>query len=185
MEAFTCTRHLPTCDGRATMDMRSNTPPDFTVKTDSDDLDLSAEQVVVAYHERTKHHYHRYAASLDTWIGLSSQIRSAVTTEPRWFAFLSPTRASASVLAALRCGLHGAGSAFGRLDLALLALCTLIDGLEAVRGNHMVSACQSVEREPPPDGGILALAVFGRYPRPSRRIPLCIEGARSRASSGL
>ena len=46
------------------MDMRSNTPPDFTVKTDSDDLDLSAEQVVVAYHERTKHHYHRYAASL-------------------------------------------------------------------------------------------------------------------------
>ena len=46
------------------MDMRSNTPPDFTVKTDRDDLDLSAEQVVVAYHERTKHHYHRYAASL-------------------------------------------------------------------------------------------------------------------------
>lgn len=28
------------------------------------DRDLSAEQVVVAYHERTKHHYHRYAASL-------------------------------------------------------------------------------------------------------------------------
>ena len=27
------------------------------------DRDLSAEQVVVAYHERTKHHYHRYAAS--------------------------------------------------------------------------------------------------------------------------
>lgn len=46
------------------MDMRSNTPPDSTVKTDRDDLDLSAEQVVVAYHERTKHHYHRYAASL-------------------------------------------------------------------------------------------------------------------------
>ena len=46
------------------MDMRSNTPPDFTVKTDRDDLDLPAEQVVVAYHERTKHHFHRYAASL-------------------------------------------------------------------------------------------------------------------------
>ena len=29
---------------------------------------------------------------LDTWIGLSSQIRSAVTTERRWFAFLCPTR---------------------------------------------------------------------------------------------
>ena len=46
------------------MDMQANTPPDFTLKMDRDDLDLSAEQVVVAYHERTKHHYHRYAASL-------------------------------------------------------------------------------------------------------------------------
>ncbi len=42
------------------MDMQANTPPDFTLKTDRD-RDLSAEQVVVAYHERTKHHYHRYA----------------------------------------------------------------------------------------------------------------------------
>jgi SagB-type dehydrogenase family enzyme len=46
------------------MDMEANSPPDFALKTDRDDLDLAAEQVVVAYHERTKHHYHRYAASL-------------------------------------------------------------------------------------------------------------------------
>src|SRR6202162_6100416 len=46
------------------MDMQANTPPDFTLKTDRDTLDLPAEQVVVAYHERTKHHYHRYAAAL-------------------------------------------------------------------------------------------------------------------------
>ena len=26
--------------------------------------DTSAEEVVVAYHERTKHHFHRYAAAL-------------------------------------------------------------------------------------------------------------------------
>ena len=26
--------------------------------------DLSAEELVVAYHERTKHHYHRFAASV-------------------------------------------------------------------------------------------------------------------------
>ena len=44
--------------------MEANTPPNFALKTDRDDLDLPAEQVVVAYHERTKHHYHRYAASL-------------------------------------------------------------------------------------------------------------------------
>jgi SagB-type dehydrogenase family enzyme len=30
----------------------------------SDSLDIPAEQMVIAYHERTKHHYHRYAASL-------------------------------------------------------------------------------------------------------------------------
>ena len=153
------------------MDMRSNTPPDFTVKTDRDDLDLSAEQVVVAYHERTKHHYHRYAASLGylDWAKQPDPFR----------------RYGASVLAALRCGQHRAGSAFGRLHLALLALCILADSLEKVRGNHVVSARQSVEREPPPDGGIRPLAVDARYPRPSRRIPLCIEGARSGASSGL
>jgi SagB-type dehydrogenase family enzyme len=44
--------------------MEANTPPDSAMKTDNDDLNLTAEQVVVAYHERTKHHYHRYAASL-------------------------------------------------------------------------------------------------------------------------
>src|SRR5476649_1562316 len=46
------------------MVMEANTAPEFTLKTDWDNLDLTAEQVVVAYHERTKHHYHRYAASL-------------------------------------------------------------------------------------------------------------------------
>ncbi|HEY6491206.1 MAG: SagB/ThcOx family dehydrogenase [Terracidiphilus sp.] len=46
------------------MAMEANTPPDSTLKRDRDDPDLTAEQIVVAYHERTKHHYHRYAASL-------------------------------------------------------------------------------------------------------------------------
>jgi hypothetical protein len=64
MSTFIDTRHLPKRDGKAIMVMEANTPPDFTQKTDRDDLDLPAEQVVVAYHERTKHHYHRYAASL-------------------------------------------------------------------------------------------------------------------------
>ncbi len=46
------------------MDMQADTPPESTLKTDGDGIDLAAGQVVVAYHERTKHHYHRYAASL-------------------------------------------------------------------------------------------------------------------------
>ena len=45
------------------MDIQGNTPLDFRLKPDRD-RELSAEQVVAAYHERTKHHYHRYAASL-------------------------------------------------------------------------------------------------------------------------
>jgi len=44
--------------------METNTSPDSALKTDRDDLAFTAEQVVVAYHERTKHHYHRYAASV-------------------------------------------------------------------------------------------------------------------------
>jgi hypothetical protein len=33
-------------------------------RTSLGEEDASAEEVVVAYHERTKHHVHRYAASL-------------------------------------------------------------------------------------------------------------------------
>jgi len=44
------------------MFMEPNTSPVFSLNTNG--LDLPAEQIVVAYHERTKHHYHRYAASL-------------------------------------------------------------------------------------------------------------------------
>ncbi|HUY93815.1 MAG TPA: SagB/ThcOx family dehydrogenase [Terracidiphilus sp.] len=44
------------------MNRQAKDPPDSALKTDKDDLD--ADQVVVAYHERTKHYYHRYAASL-------------------------------------------------------------------------------------------------------------------------
>jgi hypothetical protein len=51
---------------------------------------LSAEEIVVVYHERTKHHYHRFAASVGYMDWLRSQIRSVVTTERRWFASLSP-----------------------------------------------------------------------------------------------
>jgi SagB-type dehydrogenase family enzyme len=44
--------------------MEADTRPDSATKTDSDNLGVPAEQVVVAYHERTKHHYHRYAAAI-------------------------------------------------------------------------------------------------------------------------
>lgn len=39
-------------------------PNTFPVDTPTDNCDLTDEGMVVAYHERTKHHYHRYAASL-------------------------------------------------------------------------------------------------------------------------
>ena len=46
------------------MFMEPNTSPDFSVDTKTGSCDPSDEEIVVAYHERTKHHYHRYAASL-------------------------------------------------------------------------------------------------------------------------
>lgn len=42
--------------------MDANTPPDLNAESHL--LDLSPEEIVTAYHERTKHHYHRYAAAL-------------------------------------------------------------------------------------------------------------------------
>jgi len=44
--------------------MEPNTSPDFSVDTKRGSRDPCDEEIVVAYHERTKHHYHRYAASL-------------------------------------------------------------------------------------------------------------------------
>jgi hypothetical protein len=44
--------------------MEPNTSPDFSGDTKTGSRDPCDEEIVVAYHERTKHHYHRYAASL-------------------------------------------------------------------------------------------------------------------------
>ena len=44
--------------------MEADTPPDSAPKTDIANVGLLAEEVVVAYHERTKHHYHRNAAAI-------------------------------------------------------------------------------------------------------------------------
>ena len=71
--------------------MEANTPPEFTLKTDRDDLDLPAEQVVVAYHERTKHHYHRYAASLGYLDWAKQQTGHFTCLENRTFLLANDT----------------------------------------------------------------------------------------------
>jgi SagB-type dehydrogenase family enzyme len=43
--------------------MDPNAAPDSSLKMHRECRDLPADQVVVAYHEKTKHHYHRYATS--------------------------------------------------------------------------------------------------------------------------
>ena len=193
MSTFIYTRHLPTRDGKATMVIEANTPPEFTLITDRDDLDLSAEQVVVAYHERTKHHYHRYAASLGyldwarqpdpfrRYIG-APVVRLPLPEEGRALPFWQLYVADNVVPV----------SAFGGLHPQLLP-CDTHCSLTAWKQlpdfrNHMASlrAANPSSGNLPPDGGIRDLAVVGRYPATaSRSIPLCIEGARSRASSGL
>lgn len=139
--------------------MESNTPPEFALKADRDDRDLPAEQVVVAYHERTKHHYNRYAASLG-YLDWANQpdpfrrydgaplVRLPLPEEgrvlPFWQLYVADNVVSAPLAA--------------RLHLTLLAIRTLAHGLETTRRSHMASACQSVQQEPPPDGGIRTLA---------------------------
>ena len=146
--------------------------------------DLSAEEIVVAYHERTKHHYHRFAASVGymDWATQPDPFRRYEGASLVRLPF-PDDGASTSVLAALRRRQHGASPAFDRLHLAVLPLRPLADRVETVPGNDVVSSRQSLEREPAPDGGICALACRWRHPRPSRRLPLRTEGTRSRASS--
>jgi SagB-type dehydrogenase family enzyme len=43
--------------------MNPKTAPDLSLKMHRGDRDQSADQTVADYHEKTKHHYHRYAAS--------------------------------------------------------------------------------------------------------------------------
>ena len=111
---------------------------------------LFAEEIVVVYHERTKHHYHRFA-----WIGLRSQIRSVATRERRWFAFRDG--ASTSILAALRRRQHGASPAFDLLRLAVLPLRPLADRVETFRryrsaAREAISGCARVSAQKPVAG---------------------------------
>ena len=74
--------------------------------------DASAEEIVVAYHERTKHHYHRFAASLGymDWATQPDPFRrydGSVAGSPSF----PRDGASASILAALRHRQRGAGPA--------------------------------------------------------------------------
>ena len=146
--------------------------------------DLSAEEIVVAYHERTKHHYHRFAASVGymDWATQPDPFRryegaSLVRLPfpemgqalPYWQLYVADSMEPAPLSI--------------RLRLAVLPLRPLADRVETVPRNDVVSSRQPLERKPAPDGGICAPACRWRHPRPSRRLPLRTEGTRSRASS--
>ena len=51
------------------------------------DADASPEELVIAYHERTKHYFHRYAASLGCMDWATQPIRFDAIQEPTSFAF--------------------------------------------------------------------------------------------------
>jgi hypothetical protein len=132
------------------MVMEENTPPDVAQKRDMDDVELPAEQVVVAYHERTKHHYHRYAASLG-YLDWAKQpdpfrrydgaplVRLPLPEEgralPFWQLYVADNLEPAPLSAD---------------SISLFLRYALPHSLEAVRRSKMAAACQSVEREPLP-----------------------------------
>src|SRR5713101_2470874 len=92
--------------------------------------DVTPEEVVVAYHERTKHHYHRFSASLGymDWATQPDPVRRCAAGSapaPRYLA-------RAALLAALRARQRGADAAVDRLALAVLPLCPFPDQVESV-----------------------------------------------------
>ena len=58
--------HLPLYVGTAEP---PSIPGDRSQASSAGSSDPSPEEVVLAYHERTKHHYHRFAVSAGTKIG--------------------------------------------------------------------------------------------------------------------
>ena len=167
------------------MDMQANTPPDFTLKTDRDTLDLPAEQVVVAYHERTKHHYHRYAASLGymDWAKQPDPFRrydgaplvrlpfpDAGRALPYWQLYVADNMVPAPLSV-------DSISLFFRYALSLTAWKRFEGTTWPLRANPSSGNLHPTE-------GYALLPSLDGHPQPSRRLPLRIEGARSRASSG-
>src|SRR5258708_22913694 len=92
--------------------------------------ELSAEEIVVAYHERTKHHIHRFAAS-------PGYLHWATQPDPfRRYDGASlvrlplPDAGRAPPYWRLYVGQHGSRPTLGRLPLALLPLRPLADRVE-------------------------------------------------------
>ena len=95
--------------------------------------DASPEEVVVAYHERTKHHFHRYAASLGymDWATQPDPFRRYAGAELVRLP-LPSNGPPASLLAALRDRDRATGAAVRGVGLALLPVRTVSDGVEAL-----------------------------------------------------
>ena len=147
-------------------------------------LRMSAEEIVVAYHERTKHHYHRFAASVGymDWATQPDPFRRYEGR--RWFASLSPRGASTSVLAASTStdSMEPAPLSIDS-DLAVLPLRPLADRVETVHETTWSLRANPSSGNLHPTEGYALLPAVGGHPRPSRRLPLRTEGTRSRASS--
>ena len=137
--------------------------------------DPSALEIVAAYHERTKHHYHRFAASLGymDWATQpdpfrryngASLVRLPLPENgralPYWQLYVTdsvePTPLSIDSI-----------SLFFRYALSLTAWKRFRDRRGLCR--------QSLKREPAPDGGICALAGPRQHPGPSRSLSLCTK----------
>src|SRR5579871_1778739 len=65
------------------MGMEANTCPGVARKAQGDDFGPPAEEIVVAYHERTKHRYDGYAASLGylDWTSQPDPFRRYIGTQ--------------------------------------------------------------------------------------------------------
>ena len=146
---------------------------------------MSAEEIIVAYHERTKHPRPplRRVAGLHG-LGHAAGSVPALRRRRSGSATAPEGGRRAPVLAALRRPEREAGPSGHRLDLDSLSLRSVADRIEERAGDQVVSARQSVERKPAPHGGIRGPASHRWPSRVPRRLPLRSEGTWSRTSGG-
>ena len=139
--------------------------------------DASPEEVVVAYHERTKHHFYRFAASLGymDWATQPDPFRRYAGADLR----TSPAAQAGRPLPYWQ--LYTIGTVPPEplspgVGLPLLPVRTVSDGVEAIPGDDVVLAREPFERESSSDRGLCRSTRDRAARRHARRVPLRSEG---------
>src|SRR3990172_9262548 len=141
------------------------------------DAHASPEEVVVAYHERTKHHFYRFAASLGymDWATQPNPFRRYAGADLVRLPLPTAGR-SLPYWQLYTIGTAPPEPRFPGVGLPLLSVRTGSDGVEATPRDDVVPAREPFEREPSSDRGLCRSSRDRAAGRNARRVPLRSEG---------